>query len=108
MLLGILGLVFDIWVAVDLRQQTDTTWWFGLTLGLVLLPLVVLNLFSAFWFHQDHVKYDSHYKRRLEEEEGRGRHHWHPRGKKFSGKERALLVVFHALGIGPVLRLVGW
>ena len=114
MVLGLLGLIFDVWVAVDLRQQAgDTTWWFGLTLGLVLVPLFVINLFSAFWFHQDHIKYDRHYKSRQEEESvysctraAAESQQWHPRGEKFSGTERAALVAFHALGLGPILRQV--
>ena len=114
MVLGLLGLIFDVWVAVDLHQQAgDTTWWFGLTLGLVLVPLFVINLFSAFWFHQDHIKYDRHYQSCRQEEESvysctraAAESRWHPRGEKFSGKERAALIAFHALGLGPILRQV--
>jgi hypothetical protein len=29
-------------------------WWFYLTLTLILVPLFLVNLFSIFWFWQDH------------------------------------------------------
>ena len=44
----------DIVVAVYLKQEQDTDWWFALTLMLILVPLILVNFFSIFWFHQVH------------------------------------------------------
>ena len=44
----------DIMVANLLYKETSTDWWFNLTLMLILLPLFLVNLFSIFWFWQDH------------------------------------------------------
>ena len=42
----------DIAVAVLLSKEENTDWWFALTLMLILVPLILVNLFSIFWFHQ--------------------------------------------------------
>lgn len=44
----------DVMVATLLQQETSTQWWFKLTLMLILVPLFLVNLFSLFWFWQDH------------------------------------------------------
>ena len=44
----------DIMVAYLLRQETSTQWWFYLTLTLILVPLFLVNMYSIFWFWQDH------------------------------------------------------
>lgn len=42
----------DIAVAILLRREHDTDWWFSLTVALIILPLFLVNIFSIFWFHQ--------------------------------------------------------
>ena len=55
-----IGFASDVLVAIDLHRNTNTDWWFSLTVALIVLPALIINLFSAFWFHQDHVKYNRH------------------------------------------------
>ena len=52
--LDLLDYTSDITVANLLYKETSTDWWFNLTLMLILLPLFLVNLFSIFWFWQDH------------------------------------------------------
>ena len=52
MILEIVDIASDIAVAVKLHQEKNTEWWFRLTLILILVPLVLVNLFSIFWHHQ--------------------------------------------------------
>ena len=42
----------DIVVAVLLYNERDTDWWFALTVLLIFIPLILVNLFSIFWYHQ--------------------------------------------------------
>ena len=79
----------DILVAVGLSREDDTAWWFTLTVVLVVIPLVLVNLFSIVWFHQDHQYY------------GKGAN---PRKTEFSNLERGLLVFGHLLLMGPAIR----
>ena len=48
-ILTIANIISDAMVARVLAQEF---WWFTLTLLLILVPLLVINLFSIFWFHQ--------------------------------------------------------
>lgn len=57
----VLSLLFDIFdygsdasVAYVLKDEESTQWWFIFTVILILVPLVLLNMFSIFWFYQDH------------------------------------------------------
>ena len=42
----------DIIVAILLYNENDTDWWFALTVLLIIVPLLIVNLFSIFWYHQ--------------------------------------------------------
>ena len=79
----------DIVVAVGLSRDDDTEWWFTLTVVLVVIPLVLVNVFSIVWFHQDHQYY------------GKGAN---PRKHELTGLERGLLVVGHLVLMGPAIR----
>ena len=52
MVLEVVDLFSDIAVAIKLNQEKNTEWWFCLTLILILVPLVLVNMFSLFWHHQ--------------------------------------------------------
>jgi membrane protein YdbS with pleckstrin-like domain len=51
----------DIGVAILLYREENTDWWFRLTLILIIVPLVIVNLFSIFWFHQVRWLYNNHF-----------------------------------------------
>lgn len=97
MILNISDYGSDIAVAVVLRKEENTDWWFMLTVVLILVPLFLVNLFSIFWFHQDHNR------KRLEVQKEGG---FCPVRHRFSQKERAVIIISHALMIGPALRYV--
>ena len=33
-----------------------------------------------------------------------GSHYWKPHGERFTGGERLFLIIFHMIGMGPILR----
>ena len=87
---------------MELKKEKNTDWWYALTLLLVLLPSLVINLFSIFWFHQDHKKFKKYETTRETSKLVRG----HARRDRFSSKERAVIISFHLVGFGPILRQV--
>ena len=52
MVLNLSDYASDIVVAVLLYNEKDTDWWFALTVLLIFIPLILVNLFSIFWYHQ--------------------------------------------------------
>jgi hypothetical protein len=63
--------------------------WFALTVTLIVVPLVIINVFSIVWFHQDH---ENHSKGFLKKEQD------------ISNAERVFLVLSHLLLLGPAVR----
>ena len=57
MVLEIVDIGSDVAVAAKLKEESNTEWWFRLTLLLILVPLALVNLFSLFWHHQVQLKY---------------------------------------------------
>ena len=121
MLLSITNYGTDILVAIQLYLDPENTeWWFTLTLIFVIVPLVIVNMFSIFWFHQDHLKFREHKKKKNK----KGSHEVieekqsivydeteHPLGAifkplshSFSNNERKIIIVSHLLTLGPILR----
>ena len=96
--------VSDIVVAVELhREDHDSTWWFGLTCVLIIVPAMTINMFSIFWFYQDHKKF-----RKANVGHRQVAHHARkpnrPERTTFSTLERWTLVVSHLFGFGTVMR----
>ena len=110
----------DILVAIQLSNEQNTEWWFTLTLIFVIVPLVIVNIFSIFWFHQDHLKFRKHKKKKnkkgniqeIQEEESIVQDDVeHPLGAifkplthSFSDNERKIIIASHLLTLGPILR----
>ena len=113
----------DILVAIQLSNEQDTEWWFTLTLIFVIVPLVIVNMFSIFWFHQDHLEFRKHKKKKnkavnhndgdVQEETNNVIHDdvEHPLGAifkplthSFSDNERKIIIVSHLATLGPILR----
>ena len=118
--LGILNYITDILVAIALANEDDTDWWLTLTLIFVIVPLMIVNSFSIFWFHQDHLKFRK-YKKKKKDTNGASkiatdnktiseevRHPvgaiFKPASHAFSEKERKVIISSHVLGLGPILR----
>ena len=121
MLLSITNYGTDILVAIQLYLDPENTeWWFTLTLIFVIVPLVIVNMFSIFWFHQDHLKFREHKKKKnkkgshevIEEKENiiyEETEHplgaiFKPLSHSFSNNERKIIIVSHLLTLGPILR----
>ena len=88
----------DIVVAVLLYNEKDTDWWFALTLALIFVPLILVNLFSIFWYHQDHNRQ----RNTVTFREGG----FCPVRQNFSQFEDRVILVFHLLLLGPLLRFI--
>ena len=108
MVLGIADYVTDIMVAAALSKEEGTGWWFTLTLIFAIVPLIIVNVFSIFWFHQDHIKFRKHQMKKtiingedLERPKGGI---FRPRSHSFSDKERKVIIASHVVGFGPILR----
>ena len=96
-ILGILLYMFDyvsdIVVAYLLKDETGAsisyfrTW----TIVLIVAPLVIVNIFSLVWYHQDHIEHPGGFC---------------PRKERREGKERVLLIIAHILCLGPAVRQV--
>ena len=125
MLLSILNYVTDVLVAIALSNENDTDWWFTLTLIFVLVPLAIVNMFSIFWFHQDHKKFRKYKKRKNKANDEMRNENitaidianddatehpvgsvYKPLSHSFSDKERKIIILSHLAGIGPILRYV--
>ena len=94
--LNILGIVLylvdyasDIAVAVLLSKEQNNSMYLGLTIALVVAPLAIVNVFSLVWFNLDHLS---------------NHHGFCPRRERFKNRERLLLIISHALCLGPVVR----
>ena len=119
MILGIADYISDILVAVALSAEKESDWWLTLTLIFVIVPLIIVNMFSIFWFHQDHVKVRKHRKKHktsattntstttisenLERPKGGI---FRPLNHSFSEKERKVIIASHIVGLGPILRYI--
>ena len=92
-LLYIFDYVMDIMVVYWLHQEEkadERVWtWLVLTLCLIFLPLVVVNLFSIVWFHEDHKVHEGGFC---------------PAPEKRSLQQRLGLIISHLLLVGPVVR----
>ena len=64
--------------------------WFSLTVSLIVAPLIVVNVFSIVWFHQDHENSaaEGFLRRRSDIPKG----------------ERILLAASHLFLVGPAVR----
>ena len=98
--LNILGIILylvdyvsDIVVAYLLEEETghSTIYFRTWTIVLIVVPLLVVNLFSLVWYHQDHIEHPGGFC---------------PRKEKRERKERLTLIVCHMLCLGPVVRQV--
>lgn len=94
-ILGILLYLFDyvsdIVVAYLLKEETgnSTVYFRTWTIVLIVVPLLIVNLFSLVWYHQDHIEHPGGFC---------------PRKEKRAGRERLLLILSHVLCLGPVVR----
>jgi hypothetical protein len=119
MLLGIADYITDILVAFALAAEDDTSWWLTLTIIFVIVPLVLVNMFSIFWFHQDHLKFRKHKKKKkhqsseiattvtnpiIEEIQHPIGAIFKPSSHSFSDNERNTIIASHIVGLGPILR----
>ena len=120
MFLGIADYVTDILVAIALSLEDDTDWWFTLTLIFVIVPLMIINTFSIFWFHQDHLKFRKHKKKQKKKKNERRQSAtantvsevidrpvgsiFKPASHSFSDNERKVIITSHLAGLGPILR----
>ena len=121
MFLGIADYITDILVAFALAAEDDTSWWLTLTIIFVIVPLVIVNMFSIFWFHQDHLKLRKHKKKKKHQSSDMAttttvtNHNMeeieHPIGvifkpsrHSFSDNERNAIIASHIVGLGPILR----
>lgn len=123
MFLSVADYETDILVAIQLSNEQDTEWWFTLTLIFVIVPLIIVNVFSIFWFHQDHLKFRKHKKKKnkkrknedrgTQEETNNNVHEdvEHPLGAifkplshSFSDNERKIIIFSHLATLGPILR----
>ena len=96
-ILGILLYLFDyvsdIVVAYLLEEESGNsviyfqTW----TIVLIVVPLLVVNIFSIVWYHQDHIEHPGGFC---------------PRKEKRKTKERLALIGWHLLCLGPMVRQV--
>merc|ERR1712126_91455 len=101
-------------VALEFKKDKEANkWWFGLTLGLVIIPLIIINLFSGFWFHQDHLKLKKYYGSQQVVRGGfvqiphhgkRTNQHYSPRRDMYSFKERMAILIFHCFGLATIFR----
>jgi len=126
MVLGLVGVGSEVALAREFVRGQET-WWFGLTLTFVLVPLAIINLFSLFWFHQDHLKLIEYHRCRrspqvtsrttaeVTSSSGYERHQRRSRWTKthqqnltsrelFSTKERIAILISHCIGFGIMLR----
>ena len=101
-LLGIANYFSDILVAIALATEKESDWWFILTVIFVTVPLIIVNLFSIFWFHQDHIKFRK-YDKNLTTERPKGGVFLPPK-HSFTEIERKMIIVSHILGLGQILR----
>ena len=117
MFLGIADYITDILVAFALASEDDTSWWLTLTIIFVIVPLVIVNMFSIFWFHQDHLKFRKNKKKKkhqsselavtnpiIEEMEQPIGVIFKPSNHSFSDNERNAIIASHVVGLGPILR----
>ena len=117
MFLGIADYITDILVAVALSFEADTDWWLTLTLIFVIVPLAIVNMFSIFWFHQDHLKFRKHKNKKKHDssqiattitnpiiEEQPVGVIFKPDSHTFSDNERNAIITSHVVGLGPILR----
>jgi len=79
----------DISVAFWLRKEKDSDFFMACTILLIVLPLIVVNLFSLVWYSQDHLVHPSGFV---------------PRRRHLTTWPRRLLLLAHFIGLGPVVR----
>jgi len=79
----------DISVAFWLRKEKDSDFFMACTILLIVLPLIVVNLFSLVWYSQDHLVHPSGFV---------------PRRSHLTTWPRRLLLLAHLIGLGPVVR----
>ena len=101
--LGIGNYVSDILVATALATEGESDWWFILTVIFVIVPLIIVNMFSIFWFHQDHIKFRKYAAKNLITERPKGGI-FLPLTHAFTERERKTIMVSHFFGLGPILR----
>ena len=88
--LYILDYVMDILVVYWLARETDIAVdWVYLTSAIIVIPLVLVNIFSVVWYHEDHTVHIGGFC---------------PRPEQRSLKEKLLLLLGHSLLVGPVVR----
>jgi len=79
----------DISVAFWLRKEKDSDFFMACTILLIVVPLIVVNLFSLVWYSQDHLVHPSGFV---------------PRRSHLAKWPRRLLLLAHFIGLGPVVR----
>ena len=90
-ILYLVDYVSDIVVAYLLKDEIGPsalyfqTW----TIVLIIVPLVIVNIFSVVWYHQDHIEHPGGFC---------------PRKEKRSGRERVFLILSHLVCLGPLVR----
>ena len=106
MVLGIADYCSDIAVAFALGSDDESSgWWLALTISFSIIPLVLVNIFSIFWFHQDHLRFRKHSNKGAENECQNGEGIiCRPPSHSFSKNERKVIIVSHLFGFGPILR----
>ena len=88
--LYILDYVMDILVVYWLARETDIAVdWVYWTSAIIVIPLVLVNIFSVVWYHEDHTVHIGGFC---------------PRPEQRSLKEKLLLLLGHSLLVGPVVR----
>ena len=106
MVLGIADYCSDIAVAIALGSDDESSdWWLALTILFAIIPLVLVNIFSIFWFHQDHLKFRKYSNNITKDECQHGNGIiFQPPSPSFTKNERKVIITTHLFGFGPILR----